>query len=101
MGKLISWGFGTSKDDRCSYCGMKKGNKNCCNEQQKLIKLADDQKVSSLSYELTYFAAVIHYNYPLIVATPVLPAAQQNPLSHSPPSAGSIPIYLSNCIFRI
>jgi hypothetical protein len=101
MGKFTSWSLAGSKDDRCSQCGMKKTGKNCCNEKQKTIKLAGDQKAASLSYELTQFSAIISHSYPSAIAAPVSSVALQNPLTHSPPAAGNIPLYLRNCIFRI
>jgi len=101
MGKLMSWSFIDSKDDRCADCGMKKNGKNCCTEENKLIKASDDQKASDIAYQLAQFSAVANHHYPELPSLPIASVTEQNPLSHAPPRTGKVALYLRNCIFRI
>src|SRR5687768_15316056 len=57
MDKLVAWGLGKEKNKKqsCSYCGMSKStcnkhcgkeSKGCCKDEQKQVKLDNDQKIS-------------------------------------------------------
>jgi hypothetical protein len=101
MGKLTGWSLTGSKDDRCANCGMKKNGKNCCNEEHKLIKVSDDQKVSQEAFQLSQLSAILTHQYTGLPDPLFYPVAEKSPLAHAPPRSGTIAIYLRNCDFRI
>ena len=101
MGKLVSWDLSGDRNDKCPDCGMKKTGRNCCNDQHKLIKVSDDQKVSDMAYQLAQVAAIAPIRYIELPALPVVSIAVQNPSTHAPPRSGKVTLYLRNCTFLI
>ncbi|MFN4315327.1 MAG: HYC_CC_PP family protein [Chitinophagaceae bacterium] len=104
MDKLVNAGLWHNNDKKCGKCGMDKsheGNKGCCKDEHKQLKLENDHKGVS-TYQLTELASVLlpvplfelpHINLPTVT--------EQNPLSHAPPRRGDIAVYIQNCVFRI
>ncbi len=101
MGKLVSWDLSGDSNDKCPDCGMKKTGRNCCNDQHKLIKVSNDQKVSDMAYQLAQFAAIAPNQYAELPALPVASITTKNPSTHAPPRPGKVALYLRNCIFLI
>jgi hypothetical protein len=111
MGKLMGWGLLGHSDKDCTFCGMPTNAaakdctvamKGCCRDEHHLIKNKGDQKDALHSFELSKVpvtAADVPYGQWInpFVVSPVL----AQPVGNGPPLAGSIPVFLRNCNFRI
>ena len=103
MGKLMSWDFSAKSKSKCGSCGMeKRGHKGCCNDEQKMLKVDKDQKVSESAFQFLSISsvaiAVIHIELPLIYSSTLV---TDNPTAHAPPRLGGVPIFILNRNFRI
>ena len=113
MDKLVAWGLGIEKIEKksCPYCGMKKTtkdkhcgkeSKDCCNDEQKIVKLENDQKISEASSLLSQISTEAF--------TPVLSdftfkyvsllTESYSPI-HAPPQTGDASLCVLNCVFRL
>jgi hypothetical protein len=104
MDKLIDWGFWHDKSDKCNNCGMKKGqdkNNGCCKDQQKQVKLENDQKTAAGYEALQLFSVIIPAGLFELSFTDVSSITEKNPISHAPPRSSGIAAYIRNCVFRI
>ncbi len=113
MDKLVSWGFGHEKSGKksCLYCGMEKSatdkhcgkeSNGCCKDEQKIIKLENDQKISEASFQLSQI--------PVEAITPVFSdysfenvssLTEEYPVTHAPPRTQNVALFVLNCVFRI
>ncbi len=103
MGKLMSWEFLNKQNTRCGSCGMdKSGHKGCCKDEQKILQIGKDQKVSEIAFE------VLKINPDVIV----IPCSElsfiysfsivaDKPVAHAPPRSQAVPIFILDCNFRI
>jgi len=113
MDKLVAWGLGHEKSGKksCPSCGMEKTttgkhcgkeSKGCCKDEQKIVKLENDQKISEASLQLTQIPAEaitpVHFDYSLEYVSSL---TEEYPLTHAPPPSGATPVYILNCNFRI
>ena len=103
MDQLVGWGFTNKITDKCGKCGMsKKGHKGCCHDEQKVIKIATDQKISEASFSFSSIKFVQPANnFPADNVLYLLSGAQFNYNSHSPPRWHDVDTYLYICVFRI
>lgn len=104
MDKLTDWGLwkDNGKTDKCSTCGMSKSKKKgCCKEENKIIKIEKDQRVTDLSYKLSQPLTAVLIS-PIISLSSILPSGitENKPVSNSPPAQMQVPLYLLNCVFR-
>ncbi len=113
MDKLVAWDLGHEKTGKksCPYCGMEKSatdkhcskeSKGCCKDEQKQVKLENDQKISETSFQLS--------QPPVEESTPsffdnsfeyISSITEENPLSHAPPRTQNVSLFVLNCDFRI
>jgi hypothetical protein len=106
MGKLAGWSlvWTDTKSKECSKCGMgKKHNsaKDCCRDENRFLKIKDDQKANYVSLEILKLAVTepviadhsFSYFFPVINER----LLQNNALRRS----SEIDIYKRNCLFRI
>ena len=114
MDKLVEWGLGNmdSNVKACYYCGMarsktdqhcEKENKGCCKDEQRFVKLENDQKISDASFKFLqispdsntagYLICSFKYGSTLI--------SEEFLVINSPPQTGNISLFVRNCIFRI
>lgn len=113
MDKLVAWGLGDEKKNKksCPYCGMDKTSqdkhcveesKGCCKDEQSVVKLQNDQKISEASFQFSQI--------PVEAITPsifddsfeyVSSITEDNPLSHAPPRTQNVSLFVLNCDFRI
>ena len=107
MGKLVELSlWHENKNGKCGGCGMpksqKKTNKSCCKDEQKSIKIVNDQKATANEYQILQASfntvASSFIELPVGVISPVIDKSQ---VSHSPPRSSEAGIYLLNCVFRI
>ncbi len=103
MDKLVSWDVNGKNKANCGECNMeKKGHKGCCHDENKLIKIEKDYKTSSAYFDFLKLSAQLSTSFDIKQETiPVFNISISFPLAHAPPRAEKVPIYLSNCIFRI
>lgn len=103
MGELINWGISHENTEKCSNCGMKKGNSgDCCQDQHQKLEVEDSQKAFSTVYNFNISSNPVllfplHYEFGTIV--PSVEAPQ--PVSASPPRTQVTPVFIRNCSFRI
>jgi len=105
MDKLVDWGLWNNKSGKCSNCDMEKSvakNNGCCKDEQKQVKLDNDQKVS----ETTVYIAQL----PMETVTPafsnysfeyVSSLTAELPVANAPPRMGKVTLFVRNCVFRI
>lgn len=113
MDKLVFWSFGNEKSGKnsCPDCGMEKTAtdkqcgkqcKSCCQDEHKIIKLENDQKVSETYFQLPQITGE--------AITPVFGAysftygsslTEEYPLTHAPPRTQNTSLHVLNCVFRI
>lgn len=75
----------------------------CCKDEQKQVKLDDDQKPAACFYSwnfLTQATLLTTAFYPDHVSG-LMATAEKFPVSHAPPFPGDPTTYLLICVFRI
>ncbi len=103
MGRLAEWGFAKKDAKDCSNCGMTKNEKNdCCKDEHKFLKNDSDQKYPEASLQQMQLLAIAlppsffdwqpHY-FSLYIG--------EHLMSHAPPEASTVAVYIRNCTFRI
>lgn len=101
MNKFDSSKFGAEKSKLCGKCGMHTDDSNrCCHDVVKVIKIQDDQQVSSTNVKFTSPEAtvIVHtYSTDELINNNVNDFTFSN---HSPP-LNKQDTYLLNCVFRI
>jgi hypothetical protein len=101
MGKLndVEYVY-NSNTDKCGKCGM--DNKNgCCHTDFKIVKLADDQQLAKAAIDIAQAPAILP---PVFVDLSQSIQGSNRFLAlpyYSPPDCRDLPVYLSNCVFRI
>ena len=107
MGKLVKWSlWHENKNSRCGSCGMPKSHKNtskgCCKDEQKSIKIVNDQKATANESQIlkVSFNSVASSFIELHVGV-ISPVIDKGQVSHSPPRSSIAGIYLLNRVFRI
>ena len=113
MDKLVAWGFMNEKSNKkaCPYCGITKSatdkhcakeSKGCCKDEQKIVKLENDQKVSDAIFQFTQISsdAISHTftDYSFKCSSSL---TEKFPFTHAPPRTQGVPLFVSNCVFRI
>jgi hypothetical protein len=105
MDKLIGWDLNGNNNEKCSRCGMEKSKshkKGCCKDEQKQVKIHNDQKVTESSLNLVQFSSqVAHIPFDLFTVEGLQSIAQKFPVTHAPPRHEKVPDYLFYCIFLI
>lgn len=104
MDKLVSMSLLAGEEGKCSKCGMDKAEgkkKSCCNDEQKQVKVDEEQKVASAFNIAPLVPAIVTSQaYPSLAAN--LPVVERGtPLGHAPPRRLSNGIYILNCSFLI
>ena len=105
MGKLSGWSLALTetKSKECDKCGMEKTHldKGCCHDENKLLKIQDDQKANYVSLEISKLSVAT----PLVVddtLTYALPKIEElHPQNNAPPRGSGVDVYIRNCVFRI
>lgn len=103
MGKLMNWDLSQEQVAKCGSCGIgKTGHKGCCNDKQTILQIEKDQKISESVFQvLKYSPAVVVGVYPALPVVRLSSTGTNNPLAHSPPLIGSVPVFILHCNFRI
>ena len=105
MGKFADWGMGHNLSKTCGKCGMEKSpkiNNGCCKDENKIVKITTDQKVSQNSFQLAQLIAVsAPVSFIEMTLYDFSSITEENPISHAPPGSSSIAVYARNCVFLI
>ncbi|MBN8718667.1 MAG: hypothetical protein J0H85_04425 [Sediminibacterium magnilacihabitans] len=113
MDKLVAWGFVSEKNNEkvCSYCGMAKSaadkhcvkeSKGCCKDEQKIVKLENDQKVSDVAFQFTQiFSDAISHSFSDYAFEYASSLTEKFPVTHAPPRTQGVSLFVRNCVFRI
>lgn len=104
MDKLVAANLWHSdKDgDACSKCGMEKTDKKgCCKDEHKVIKTDNyQQSIVTLIPALDAFSlALPPQNF--LFETVVPSKVTQLPNSNAPPERSTVPLFISNCVYRV
>jgi hypothetical protein len=105
MGKLSGWSITLAESNlkECSKCGMEKAHsdKGCCHDENKLLKIQDDQKANYVSLDILKLSVSAAVSVDQSVAC-LLPQKKQLPSkSNAPPLIGDLDLCIRNCVFRI
>jgi hypothetical protein len=105
MGKLVEWGLWPNRSKQCGRCGMEKltqDDNGCCKDEQKLIKIDKDHKITINTIQVLQFsAAAVTTDFNSSDKYFVSTLLAEFPVSHAPPRSFEIPVYLLHCVFRI
>jgi hypothetical protein len=104
MDKLANWSLWPKKGDNCNKCGMSKSEKKssgCCKDEQKRVKVENDQKATESYHMLQLNSVAISVAFVELPAIHLPSVTEKSPLSHGPPRSGTIARYICNCVFRI
>ncbi len=113
MDKLVDWEIGQKRQENkaCTFCGMTKTTNDkhcgiesngCCKDEQKQIKLHDDQKASEAPMNLTQIfietKTPVFSNFSFQYISSI---TEVYPLTHAPPRTQDVALFVLNCDFRI
>ncbi len=109
MGELANTEWGQTKATSCKKCGMDKtrpgsagAKKGCCEDQFKFVKDNSDQKTATAGFQFVFHLTIdLPAQTDFTGAVLFTPVTEGNPVSNSPPSGESPPLYLRNCVFLI
>lgn len=105
MGQLVEAGLWHGKQKTCKKCGMEKKAqkaKGCCKDEQKWVKLDEDQKLNKLQLQWLHVVAnAAATPVPFFVMAAPAAALQALPQSHAPPNASLQRLHLRHCVFLI
>ena len=101
MDRYDSYSLYKAASDWCPKCHMHTGDRGCCHDEVKIVKLHDDHQASQFSFDLKNI-------HPVLVATSeflLVSLADQDialhQIDHSPPLLSQQDIYIQNRVFRI
>jgi len=102
MGKMVAWGLWRTQDkDACAACNMDK-KKGCCEDKKQSVKIESKYNFQPATFHFSkVWIDLPQYdwtNYTLITHSHQI---INYPLSNSPPGTDKIPIYISNCVYRV
>ena len=103
MGKLSGWSLSWTQSKECSKCGMEKAHsdKGCCHDENKLLKIQDDQKANYLSLEISKLSVAAPITVDHSVTYLVPEKNELLPKIKAPPLIGDFDLCIRNCVFRI
>lgn len=99
-GKLKSITF-TLEQDSKQKCGKGEGG-GCCDNKYQFFKVKDKHiSADKINCPVNYFIGLHLYNPSFTITTFAVQQTTLDYSSHSPPFYTGVPLYISNCIFRI
>ena len=103
MKKLQSVHLFGNKATSCNKCGMEMhDNNSCCHDEQRLIKLTQDQQAHSIaSYDLDVPVMTLFRPSDFLLMPEVRGISLRYKNDHPPPLLADQEIYLRNRVFRI
>jgi hypothetical protein len=103
MNRLASTELFAMESKECGKCGMNiHKSQGCCHDELKVVKIEDDQKISSaLSFDLPSLEVVAQVPSPFITTSFYNSNVRAIPDQHPPPLLSGQDTYIANCVFRI
>ena len=102
MNKLAGWDLFHSAKGTCSGCGMHKAHSGCCKDEQKVVKIANDQKLTDNNYNQIQQLSLNVVTPSFIDHSFVSSQIERIELfSLPPPYLRTIPVFIRTCNFRI
>jgi hypothetical protein len=105
MGKLVEVDLLEDADAKCSKCEANHNKlcaKKCCTDEQKLVKLAKDQRATENTVQAMQLVAVaIPVSYPVLSELHAESLVEAYPVSNAPPRSSKVSPQILHCIFRI
>ena len=113
MGKLVNRSLGHTKQHTtsCPYCGMGKSaadkhcvkaSKGCCKDDQKQVKLKDDQKLSETDFKVAKISDELIYPvFPGYSLAGISSMTEEYPVTHAPPQIALFSLFILHCVYRI
>jgi hypothetical protein len=105
MGHLSDWSIWINNDEKkCSKCGMEKQEEDdngCCRDEQKWVKIEDDQKANLIIEPPSLTSEDINYLHGYTVISFFNISNDLLPQSNAPPRKKSVATYILNSNFRI
>jgi hypothetical protein len=97
--KSVSVSFVKTGKSKCNKGGLEDG---CCKLKLKTLKVKDNH-FASADFEVTLKHSLELFSYNFSYQPLLLPAEEVDVIngSHAPPRHKAVPIYISNCVFRI
>ena len=101
MDRYDSYSLYKAASDWCPKCHMHTGDRGCCHDEVKIIKLQDDHQTSSFSF--AFKDGQLAFITPSEFLSVISPDQDINlaKTDHSPPLLSQPDIYLQNRVFRI
>ncbi|MDB5249252.1 MAG: hypothetical protein JWQ40_3646 [Segetibacter sp.] len=104
MSEVAGWKLsGKTSSSLCASCGMEEeGNKGCCRDETKIIKSENDQQRVEMFFDSHKVpVTLISSNYSDYNLNCLSNTIEELPCSHAPLCKLKVPVYISNCVFRI
>ena len=113
MNKLVALGLNKKNtgNKACPYCGMGKSpkdkhcskeSKGCCKDEQKQVKLENDQKLTESAIHLAQvFAEAITPAFSIYSFEYISSLTEEYPLTNAPPRTQNVALFVLNSVFRI
>ncbi|RYY39448.1 MAG: hypothetical protein EOO08_10490 [Chitinophagaceae bacterium] len=101
MDRYHSWAIGTQEGDRCATCGMSQKKNNCCHDQVKVVKVAQDVTAASSIFFAFSVPALVPVQHTYALHAPVNELPRPATPIHGPPLIDKQGTYLRNCVFLI
>lgn len=76
-------------------------DKGCCHDENKLLKIQDDQKANYVSLDILKLSVSAAVSVDQSVACLLLQKKQLPSKSNAPPLIGDLDLCIRNCVFRI
>lgn len=102
MGRLDSVKLFVAESNICAKCGMHTAKAHgCCGDEIKIIKIQDDQNVTTVYHSIKNIEAVAKTPSVFICASFCQDEGSLHYMANSPPLLTGQDSYLQNCVFRI
>ncbi len=104
MGKLVDWGLWQTHIKICPKCGMTQSHESaengCCKDEQRQIKIEQDQKVTNTSFNFIQAAPAVLTYFSELSEIKIISISKINPASHAP-LRSQVSFHILHCIFLI
>ena len=101
MERYTSFKLYAVPDDKCDLCGMHTGDKGCCRDEVKIVKLQVDQHVSDVVFNFQDINPDVTIPSEFITSSFCNIEVSIHFKDRPPPLLTEHDTYLQNCVFRI
>jgi len=101
MDRYDSYSLYKAASDWCPKCNMHTGDRGCCHDEVKIVKLQDDHQTSQFSFDFKNIHPAIATAPGFLSAILLDREIAAHKIDHSPPLLSQQDIYIQNSVFRI